>query len=74
MSSSIVNGLEEKLSGKANVIRVDLLSELGQQIAALYNVTSAGTNIVLDGAGQETYRSIGVPDSDQIIEASSSQV
>ena len=69
VSSSIVNGLEKKLRGKANVVRVDLLTKLGQQIAELYSVTSAGTNIVLDAAGKETHRSVGVPDSEVIVKA-----
>ena len=63
-----MNGIENELDGVAEVIRVDLLSELGKQIAKRFSITSAGTTLVLDGSGQEVYRNQGFPNRKQIVE------
>jgi len=63
-----VNGIENELDGVAEVVRVDLWSQLGKQIASRFEVTSAGTTVVLDGSGQEVYRNQGFPNRKKIVE------
>lgn len=63
-----MNGIENELDGVAEVIRVDLWSQLGKQIAKRFDVTSAGTTLVLNGNGQEVYRHEGFPNRKKIIE------
>ena len=61
-----MNGLEKELEGKAEVVRVDLWSETGKQIARQYDVTSAGTTIMLDGSGKVVYNHKGFPERKKI--------
>lgn len=63
-----MNGIENELDGVAEVIRVDLWSQLGKQVAKRFDVTSAGTTVVLNGSGQEVYRHQGFPNRKKIIE------
>ena len=67
MTSPIVNGLENELGTEADVIRVNLLSALGQQIAGELNVDAARTNLVLDATGKEVLRTVGAPDRERIL-------
>jgi hypothetical protein len=62
-----VNGIEKELAGKAEVVRVNLLSKLGQDIAARFGVTSANTSILLDGTGDVVYNHKGMPDRKRIV-------
>ena len=68
LSSSIVNGLEKQLTDQANVLRIDLLSQLGKDIANQYDANAAGTNILLDRDGNEVHRTKGIPKGDVITE------
>lgn len=63
-----MNGLEKKLGDQANVFRIDLLSQLGKEIASHYDANAAGTNILLDKTGKEIYRAKGFPENDKIVE------
>ena len=60
-----MNGLEKEFEGKAEVVRVNLGSEMGKQIARQYGVTSAGT-IMLDGSGEVVYNHKGFPERKKI--------
>jgi hypothetical protein len=62
-----VNGLEKDLGGEVEVVRVDLNSNTGQEIAGHYDVTSAGTTILLDGSGAITYKHKGFPERKKIM-------
>jgi hypothetical protein len=63
-----VDGVEEKLAGKARVIRLDVFSRVGRQAAARYGVRATPTVIVLDGSGQMVHSQVGLPWSAQLIE------
>ena len=62
-----MNGLEKKLEGDVEVVRVDLNSETGQEIARHYDVTSSATTILLDGSGTVIYNHKGLPERKKIL-------
>ena len=66
-----MNGIEKDLKGKADVIRINLNSQLGKDIAERFDVTSAKTTVVLNGKGQEVYRRVGRPERAKIVELTS---
>jgi cytochrome c-type biogenesis protein len=63
-----VDGVEEKLTGKAEVIRLDVFSRVGRQAAARYGVRGIPAFVVVDGSGQAAYSQVGLPRSGQLIE------
>lgn len=63
-----MDGVEEKLAGKAKVIRLDVFSSVGRQAAARYGVRGTPTVIVVDGAGELVYGQAGLPQSAQLVE------
>ena len=68
MAKPIVDGLETKLAGKAEVIRLDMMSGVGQQAARRFGVRGVPALVVVDGAGQAVYGQAGIPRPGQIIE------
>ena len=55
-----MDGLERKLDGRASVIRLDVMSQLGRQAAARFGVRGVPTLIVVDGGGEVTLRQTGI--------------
>jgi len=55
-----VDGLEDDLTGKANVVRLNILSSIGQQAAAHFGVRGLPTLLVVDGGGQVTLTQLGI--------------
>lgn len=47
-----MDGLERDLTGKAEVVRLDVTTQVGQRAAAKYGVRGTPTVIVIDGQGQ----------------------
>lgn len=47
-----MDGLEQDLAGKAEVVRLDVTSQVGRRAAASYGVRGTPTLIVVDGQGQ----------------------
>ena len=47
-----MDGLEQDLVNKAEVVRLDVTSSIGRQAAAMYGVRATPTLIVIDGQGQ----------------------
>ena len=58
-----MDGLEADLAGRADVLRVDLLSEIGREAAARYGVCLVPSILVFDGAGNLVQRSEGLPNA-----------
>ncbi|MCB0191546.1 MAG: hypothetical protein KDJ65_06335 [Anaerolineae bacterium] len=52
MNKPIVDGLERDLADKAEVVRLDVTTQLGQWTAAKYGVRGTPTLIVVNGQGQ----------------------
>jgi hypothetical protein len=66
----MVDGLERDLRGRAQVIRLNVAEPAGQRAEQRYGTTKVPTIILLDGAGDEVYRTEGkLPRRTQIIEA-----
>ncbi len=54
-----IDGLARGLQGKANVLRLDALSESGSSIATRYEVRGVPTLILFDGEGNPVLRQVG---------------
>ena len=67
VAKPIVNGIEKDLQGQAEVIRLNMLSKLGREIAARYGVNAAPTTIVLDSSGESVYQHAGMPDRKLVV-------
>ena len=68
MAKPIVDGIERDLEGRAQVIRLSVISEVGSQVARRYGVRGVPTLIVFDGEGNLVDQIIGVPSRDAIVE------
>jgi thioredoxin-like negative regulator of GroEL len=55
-----VDGLERNLAGKASVIRLDLMSQVGRQAAARFGVRAVPTLLVVNGDGQVVLTQVGM--------------
>ena len=60
MAKPIVDGLEKDLAGKADVVRLNVFSSIGQQAAAHFGVRGMPTLIVVDGQGQVMLTQLGL--------------
>ena len=67
MAKPIVNGIEKDLEGRAKVVRVNLLSKLGRELARAYGVTAIPAMIVFDGGGRVRHSHQGVPNRHRIV-------
>ena len=68
MAKPVVDGLENKLDGRAEVIRLNVMSQVGQQAARRYGVRGVPALVVVDGTGQAVYGQAGIPRPGQVIE------
>jgi hypothetical protein len=67
MAKPIVDGIEKDLEGRAKVVRLGVMSDLGMQAARRYGVRGVPTLIVFDGAGRLVDQSVGVPDRNVVV-------
>ena len=63
VSKPIVNGIKHDVQGRADVVFLDLLSDVGRQAARLYGVKVVPALLVFDGQGTIVYRQSGLPDA-----------
>jgi hypothetical protein len=68
LAKPIVNGIEKQLKDRAHVVRLSMLSKLGQQVAGDFEVVAVPTTLIFDGAGNICYRHAGLPDRQAILE------
>jgi thioredoxin-related protein len=61
-----VDGLERDLEGQARVVRLSLLSRVGQGVAQRYGVRGVPTFLIFDGQGDLIGREAGLPDRNKI--------
>ena len=57
-----MDGLERDLQGELKVIRLDVNSEAGRELGARWRAGFTPTFILFDGAGRETWRTLGALD------------
>jgi thiol-disulfide isomerase/thioredoxin len=63
----IVNGIESDLEGKAKVIRLNVIDQMGREAAGRYDVSGLPTTLVLDGGGRVVHRQVGIPNRKKIV-------
>jgi thioredoxin-like negative regulator of GroEL len=68
VAKPIVDGIEKDLQDRAQVVRVDVWSDVGKLAAQRYGVRSIPTLVVFDGAGQVQDIRAGVPDRKHVVE------
>ena len=64
----IVDGIERDLQGRAEVVRVNALGDLGKELASRYGVMGVPTTLVLDGGGDVIYQQAGIPSRKKIVD------
>lgn len=64
-----MDGLERELQGQAQMLRLNVMDDVGGQLAARYDVRVVPTFVLLDGAGRVVLTQVGRPDRAAIIEA-----
>ena len=60
MAKPVVDRLERQLDGRAEVVRLDMMSRVGRQAAAVLGVRAVPTLVVVDGEGQVTLTQVGL--------------
>ena len=74
MAKPVVDRLEQELDGEAELIRINLMSEMGLELARRYGIRASPTLLVFDGAGNVVYRQPGIPNVDAVLQAVSGLV
>jgi len=62
-----VNGIEKDLKGRAELIRLNVLSPVGAEAARRYGVPGVPTLVVVGPGGDVVYRRTGMPDRDEVV-------
>ena len=61
-----MDGLERELEGQAQVVRLSVISQIGQEVARRYGVRGVPTFLIFDGQGDLIGRQAGLPDRGRI--------
>jgi thioredoxin-like negative regulator of GroEL len=59
LAKPIVDGLERDLQGKASVVRLNVASDIGRQVASIFGVRAVPTLVLVDGEGQPVLTQVG---------------
>lgn len=62
MAKPVVNGIEQDLGATADVVRINMLTSVGQELGKRFEVVAVPTTVVLNGTGDVIYRHAGIPD------------
>jgi thioredoxin-related protein len=62
-----VDGLERELEDRAQVLRLNVMDNIGGELAIRYRVQGVPTLVVLDGKGQVVLTQTGVLDKEKIL-------
>lgn len=68
-----MNGIENDVQDVADLIRVNMVSKTGREIAARYNVSAVPTTLVVDSSGEVIYQHAGIPNRRTVVEAVTGQ-
>ena len=68
MAKPIVDGLEQDLDGKADVIRLNAMTSIGRQAAAHFGARGLPTLVLVDGNGDVVLTQVGIIRSGPILE------
>jgi thiol-disulfide isomerase/thioredoxin len=69
MAKPVVDRLEQELSGKAELVRINLMSQMGIDLARRYGIRGTPTLLVFDGAGSVVYTEVGIPNQGAVVAA-----
>ncbi len=61
-----MDGLEQELAGKLNVVRINIQEPVGRELAPVYDFEYTPTYIFFDARGQELWRTIGEIDPQKV--------
>ena len=61
-----MDGLERELEGQARVVRLSILSKIGQKVAQRHGVRGVPTFLVFDNQGNLIERHVGFPNRNKI--------
>jgi len=67
LAKPVVDGIEKDLEGKAQVLRLNVLGDVGSQAARRYGVRGLPTLVVVDGKGQAVDFQAGIPDRNKAV-------
>ena len=67
MAKPIVDGIERDLEGRARVVRLSVMSDIGSRAAQRYNVRGVPTVLVFDGNGNLIEQRTGIPDRKKVV-------
>jgi thioredoxin-related protein len=68
VAKPVVNGIEKDLKGRADVVRLNLLSKVGREAAARYGIRAVPTILILDRESNVIYRHTGMPDRREVVD------
>jgi len=63
-----VDGLERELTGRMQVVRLDVVSTIGRQATRTYEASGLPTFLLFDGQGQIVYRQAGLINRERVRE------
>jgi thioredoxin-related protein len=66
LAKPVVNRLEDELGSQASVIRLDVLSSIGQTAGGQYGIRAVPTFLLMDGQGNLIYRQSGRIDTAKV--------
>ncbi len=69
MAKPVVDGIQKDLMGEAQVLRLNVMDDVGGQLALRYGVRSVPTFVLLDGAGEVIGVYTGIPSREKIVAA-----
>jgi len=69
LAKPVVDGLERKLEGRAQVLRLGVTDDVGGALAMRYKVRVVPTFVLLNGAGRVVLEQAGAPDQTAVIAA-----
>ena len=64
-----MDGLEQDLEGRAQVLRLGVMDDVGGELAMRYGVRGVPTLVVLNGAGEVVLKQTGVLDRAAVVAA-----
>jgi thioredoxin-related protein len=67
MAKPIVDGIERDLEGRAQVVRLSVMSEIGSRAAQRYAVRSVPTLVIFDCDGKRVDQTAGVPSRKKVV-------
>jgi hypothetical protein len=62
-----VDGIEKDLQGRAAVVRLNMLSKVGREVASRYGVPAVPTILVVEADTGVIYRHTGVPNRHEVV-------